>query len=133
MKGAAVMDKIFLTVLNMSLTGAFVIAAICIARLPLKKVPKIISYCLWAVAGFRLLIPFSIESVFSALPFNAQPIPTDIALQPVPHIDSGIPFINSAVSSVLHAAVPEYSVNPLQIWTAIGAYVWIIGVGIMVI
>ena len=47
------MDKLFLSVLNMSLTGAFVIAVICLARLPLKKAPKIISYALWAVAGFR--------------------------------------------------------------------------------
>ncbi|MDR1539004.1 MAG: DUF5301 domain-containing protein [Clostridiales bacterium] len=59
----------------MSITGAFVIAAICLARLPLKKAPKIISYCLWAVAGFRLLIPFSIESAFSLIPWGAQPIP----------------------------------------------------------
>lgn len=46
------MDKLFLTVLNMSLTGAFVIAAIILARFPLKKAPKIISYSLWAVAGY---------------------------------------------------------------------------------
>ena len=34
------MDKLFLTIINMSMTGAFVIAAICIVRLPLKKAPK---------------------------------------------------------------------------------------------
>ena len=127
------MDKLFLTVLNMSITGAYVIAAICIARLFLKKSPKIITYCLWTVAAFRLIFPFSIESILSLIPFNAQPIPTDIAIQPVPRIDSGIAFVNSAVSGVLPAATPEYSANPLQIWTAIGAYAWIIGVGIMVI
>jgi len=38
------MDKIFFTIFNMSLTGTFVIVAICLARLPLKKAPKIISY-----------------------------------------------------------------------------------------
>jgi len=43
------MDSAFLTVLNMSLTGAFVITAVCLARLPLKKAPKIISYCWWAL------------------------------------------------------------------------------------
>jgi hypothetical protein len=75
------MDKLFLSVLNMSLTASFVIAAIMLARLPLKKAPKIISYCLWAVAGFRLVFPFSFESVFSLLPFKSAPIPTDIAMQ----------------------------------------------------
>ncbi|MCL2499193.1 MAG: M56 family metallopeptidase [Defluviitaleaceae bacterium] len=127
------MDNLFLTVLNMSLTGAFVIAAICIARLPFKKAPKIISYCLWAVAGFRLVFPFSIESILSLIPFNAAPIPTDIAMQPVPRIDSGIPFMNNAVSGVLPAPMVGDSVNPLQVWTAIGAYAWIVGVVIMVL
>ena len=127
------MDKLFLAILNMSLTGAFVIAAICVARLPLKKAPKIISYCLWAVAGFRLVFPYSIESVFSLIPFKAQTIPPDIAMQPIPRIDSGIPFVNNAVSSILPAATPTASVNPLQIWTAIGAWVWIIGVAVMLI
>ena len=65
------MDRLFLIVLNMSLTGAFVIIAICLMRLPLKRVPKIISYAfglkkssrfaiicavvLVAVAGFGLM------------------------------------------------------------------------------
>ncbi len=127
------MDKLFLTLLNMSLTGAFVIAAICVARLSLKKAPKIISYCLWAVAGFRLVFPFSIESVFSLIPFKAQTIPPDIAMQPIPRIDSGIPFVNNAVSSILPAATPTASINPLQIWTTIGAFVWLIGVAVMLI
>ncbi|MCL2058262.1 MAG: hypothetical protein FWH01_04270 [Oscillospiraceae bacterium] len=127
------MDKLFLAILNMSLTGAFVIAAICVARLPLKKAPKSISYCLWAVAGFRLVFPFSVESVFSLIPFKAQTIPPDIAMQPIPRIDSGIPFVNNAVSSILPAAETAASVNPLQIWTAIGAWFWIVGVAVMLI
>ncbi|WHH59313.1 M56 family metallopeptidase [Petroclostridium sp. X23] len=127
------MDKLFLTILNMSLTGAFVIAAICLVRLPLKKAPKIISYCLWAVAGFRLVFPFSIESVFSLIPFKAQTIPPDIAMQSIPRIDSGILFVNNAVSSILPAATPTASVNPLQIWTTIGALIWLIGFAVMLI
>ena len=74
------MEKLFLIVLNMSITGAFVIAAICLTRLPLKKAPKIISYALWAVAGFRLVFPFSVESILSLMPIKPQPIPADIAM-----------------------------------------------------
>ena len=127
------MDKLFLTILNMSLTGAFVIAAICLVRLPLKKAPKMISYCLWAVAGFRLVFPFSIESVFSLIPFKAQTIPSDIAMQPIPRIDSGIPFVNDAIRNVLPAATLQDSANPLQIWIAIGTFVWLIGTAMMLI
>ncbi|MFZ7102384.1 MAG: M56 family metallopeptidase [Peptococcaceae bacterium] len=129
----AIIDKLFLTILNMSLTGAFVIAALCLARLPLKKAPKIISYGLWAVAGFRLLFPVSIEGGFSLIPFKAQTIPPDIAMQPIPRIDSGIPLVNNAVSSILPAAAPSASVNPLQIWTTIGVFVWLIGVAVMAV
>lgn len=127
------MDELFLAVLNMSLTGSFVIAAVCLARLPLKKAPKIISYCLWAVAGFRLVFPFSIESVFSLLPFKAQIIPPDIAMQAVPRIDSGIEMVNNVVSQSLPAPAPWASANPLQIWTAVGSCLWMIGVAAMLL
>ncbi|MCL2820777.1 MAG: M56 family metallopeptidase [Oscillospiraceae bacterium] len=125
------MTNLFITVLNMSLTGAFVIAAICLARLPLKKAPKIISYCLWAIAGFRLLIPFSIESMFSLIPFRAQIIPPDIIMQPLPQIDSNMIAFDNLINSSLPAAALGDSANPLQIWTAIGAWVWLAGAAIM--
>jgi len=74
------MDRIFLDLLNMSLVGAFVIGVICLARLPLKRAPKIISYCLWIVAGIRLLVPFSIESGFGLVP-DVQPIPQQVQVE----------------------------------------------------
>jgi beta-lactamase regulating signal transducer with metallopeptidase domain len=66
------MSEIFLTVLNMSVTAAFVIVALCVARLVLQRMraPRRISYALWAVAGFRLAVPFKIESIFSLIPRN---------------------------------------------------------------
>jgi len=128
------MDKLFLSILNMSLVGAFVIAAICLARLPLKKTPKIISYYLWAVAGFRLVFPLSIESIFSLIPFNSQSIPLDIATQPAPRINCGISIVNDMVSNALiPITVPRASGNPLQMWLTIGAYVWLAGVVAMLI
>ncbi len=127
------MDKLFLTILNMSLTGTYVIVAICLARLPLKKAPKIISYWMWAVAGFRLVFPISIKSVFSLIPFKPQTIPLDIGMQQVPSIDSGILFVNKAVGSILPSAMTTASINPLQMWTAIGAGIWFMGLSVMII
>ncbi len=51
--------------LDMSLTAAYVIVAILLIRLLLKKAPKKYSYALWLVAAFRLICPVSIESAFS--------------------------------------------------------------------
>lgn len=131
MRKAIAMDKLFLGILNMSMTGAFVIAAICLARLPLKKAPKVISYCLWAVAGFRLVFPFSIESVLSLMPLKAQSIPGDIGTQSIPRINSGIPVVDNLVSGSLPAAAAGTNANPLQIWTTVGAYIWLVVVVLM--
>lgn len=59
--------RIFEVVLNMSLTAGIVIVAVLLARLALKRAPKIFSYCLWAVVGFRLLCPISFTSSCSLL------------------------------------------------------------------
>ncbi|HHX03555.1 MAG TPA: hypothetical protein GX733_04650 [Tissierellia bacterium] len=120
------MDKLFLNILNMSLTGAFVIAVICLVRLFLQKFPKTISYWFWAVAGVRLVLPFSFEGLFSIIPFKAQTIPMDIALQPVPRIDSGITQINESINRLLPPATPTASINPLQTWIALAAFIWLI-------
>ena len=63
-------DKVFLDIVNMSITGSFAILIIILARLLLKKAPKVFSYALWFVAFFRLLVPVSFESVLSILPFT---------------------------------------------------------------
>ena len=109
------MTNLFITILNMSLTGAFVILILCLVRLVLRKSPKIFLYCLWIVVGFRLVFPFSIESALSLMPFSAQLIPLDIAIQPMPY-----------------AADPS-SGNPLQIWMAIGSSVWLAGAAFMLL
>jgi len=130
-------EKIFLTIINMSLTASFVIAAIALARLLLKKAPKVISYVLWAVVGFRLLFPFSIQGLFSLLPFKSAPIPQDIAMQAVPQIDTGIAVLDSAVNASLPVAAASSPaaahVNPLQIWLTVGSYVWLLGVAVMLV
>ena len=109
------MNILFATILNMSLTGAFAIMVVCLARLVLKKTPKIVSYCLWAVVGFRLVFPFSIESAFSLIPFNAELIPPDVAIQPITYVTD----ISFAIS------------NPFQVWLTIGFFVWFTGVAVM--
>ena len=60
-------ENIFLTVWNMSLTGSIIIGIVLLARLALRKAPKIFSYALWAAVLFRLLCPVSVSSVFSVL------------------------------------------------------------------
>ena len=133
------MDLLFLAVLNMSITGAFVVMAICLVRLLLRKVPKIISYCLWAVAGLRLLFPFSIESMWSLIPFRGTPISAETggaltipggaveAGYAAEHVLAAIPGGTASV------VLPEVgvAVDFVQILTTVGAFVWVVGAVLM--
>ncbi|MBQ8563386.1 MAG: hypothetical protein IJ443_05825, partial [Firmicutes bacterium] len=71
------MDTIFLKVLNMSIGACYVIAAVMLARLLLRRAPKIYSYLLWAVVGFRLCCPFSFQSFFSL--FSVKPLQSTLS------------------------------------------------------
>lgn len=129
------MSELFLSVLNMSLTASYVILFVILVRLLLKKAPKVISYALWSVVAFRLITPFSFESIFSLMPRNTNsvPIPHDIIYQQSPQINSGIEVVDTFVSQSLPVPTIGASVNPLQIYIEIGAYIWILGIIVLLI
>lgn len=119
------MDTFFLKVLNMSITASWLILALVVLRPLLKKAPKWLTCFLWSLAGLRLLFPFSIKSVLSLIP-SAQTVKPDILFDPVPEIHSGIPAFNQWVNPVIGEALapaPAASVNPLQVWTRLAAYI----------
>lgn len=60
-------QRIFLQVLNRSFPAGVVILAVLLARLLLKRFPKIFSYALWGVVLFRLICPVTFSSAFSLL------------------------------------------------------------------
>lgn len=64
------MNTLFNTIVNMSITGSIVIAAVIIIRFLLKKLPKKYSYLLWSVVAFRLCVPVSFESIISIFQFK---------------------------------------------------------------
>lgn len=62
------METLFFKLTDLSVAACWVVLAVVLLRLLLKKAPKWISRALWAIVGARLLLPFSIESKFSLLP-----------------------------------------------------------------
>lgn len=124
------MIDLFLSILNMSIKASYVILFVMLIRLLLKKAPKFISYVLWGAVAFRLIIPFTFESIFSIMPksTNTNPIPRDIVYQKTPQIKSGIEAMDNIVNSSLPAPSAIASVNPMQIYIHIGSYIWIIGI-----
>ncbi len=127
------LEKVFLQVLNMSFTASIVIAFVLIVRILLQKAPKAFSYALWPVVLFRLICPFSFESMFSLLPTKANPISQDIVYMQVPKIDTGIGIINHSVNVILPASTPQASINPLQIEILICSQIWLLGVAVLLV
>lgn len=124
-------EKIFLTLVNMSITAGYVILFVLAARLCMKKLPKRYSYWLWGAVGFRLICPFSFSSAFSLLGLikkgTLEYIPTDIGMMAKPEVDMGIVSVNNALNRSLPPAAPYQSANPMQIIIALGFAVWILG------
>jgi len=126
-------DKLFLQILNMNITAGYVILFVIAARLLLKKAPKIFSYALWSVVLFRLICPFSFESMFSLMPINTQTVPHNIMYSQAPQIHSGIAAIDQAANNSLPAPAVGVSANPLQVWIALGEAVWLFGIAALLI
>ena len=136
------LESVFLKIVNMSITGSYVIFGVLFIRLLLKKAPKGFSYILWSAVAFRLVSPVSFStpiSIFNLKIFDMTKalsggdqaltyIPSDIGLRQLPEITIGIPAANSMISGSLPAAVPAASVNPLQIWIFAAAVLWCIGI-----
>lgn len=126
-------DKIFIDIVNMSLVGSFAIIITMIARLCLKKAPKIFSYALWAVAFSRLIIPFSFESFFSILPFNATPLSTDMLYIETPYVETGVKAIDNVLNPIVSSAVLDNTFNVYQTTIFVGKVIWYSGVLILLI
>lgn len=133
------LQNLFINIVNMSLTGTYVILFILLIRFPLKKVPKIFSYILWVIVLFRLICPYSFSTTFSFLKSisflnsKTKPIPINIGLLGQPSVDVGINKVNNVINSVLPSATPYASTNPMQIILFSISLVWIIGVLILII
>ncbi|MGN0578305.1 MAG: M56 family metallopeptidase, partial [Ruminiclostridium sp.] len=136
------MQDIFLTVVNMNVTALYIIAAVILLRLCLKKLPKRFSYALWAIPALRLVCPFSVEAFFSLFNFlkpaktaesQLTYIPHNIGLMEKPEISTGIPALNRVINESLPAPAPAQSVNPMQVWVLVGTIVWLVGVAAMLL
>ena len=130
------MNELFLKIINMSISASWLILAVLILRLVLKKAPKWVNVLLWGIVAVRLICPLSFESALSLIP-SSETIPLDIEMAAKPTIDSGVPAINSVVNPVLSSFAPPQhvltSANPLQIWIPILNIVWLIGVGALLL
>jgi len=130
------MAAVFLKLLNLSISASWLVLAVLVLRLVSKRSPKWMNVLLWGIVALRLVLPFSIESALSLIPSAETVSPVAVQSAPAPTITSGVSVIDNAVNPSLSehfAAVPTASVNPLYVWTEIAGWVWLIGLGAMLL
>ena len=142
-------DTIFLKILDMSSAASLAIAVILLARLCLRRVPKVITYALWAVVLFRLLCPVTVESAVSILP-EMESVARDYTLadEPITVIGASEAAYR-AVGDVLNGGVDVQHIRTTarnengnvayatatwrEVWLLFGSYVWLAGIAVMLI
>ena len=130
------MAAVFLKLLNLSISASWLVLAVLVLRLVSKRSPKWMNVLLWGIVALRLMLPFSIESALSLIPSAETVSPAAVQFAPAPTITSGVSIIDNAVNPPLSehfSAVPTASVNPLYVWTEIAGWVWLIGLGAMLL
>ena len=130
------MAAVFLKLLNLSISASWLVLAVLVLRLVSKRSPKWMNVLLWGIVALRLMLPFSIESALSLIPSAETVSPAVVQFDPAPTITSGVSVIDNAVNPSLSehfSAVPTASVNPLYVWTEIAGWVWLIGLGAMLL
>ena len=130
------MAAVFLKLLNLSISASWLVLAVLVLRLVSKRSPKWVNVLLWGIVALRLVLPFSIESALSLIPSAETVSPAAVQFDPAPTITSGVSVIDNAVNPSLSehfAAVPTASVNPLYVWAYLAGWVWLIGLGAMLL
>ena len=124
-------DRIFSALLNRAVAATLLLLAVCVYRALSPKAPKWSRLFLWALAGLRLCLPFSIRSAWSLVPSEKILDYETAQYAAKPEITSGIAALNQAVNPAFgesFAATPAASANPLQIWMHFAGIVWAVGV-----
>lgn len=123
------MENVFLQILNNAITVSILILVIMLVRVLCRKMPKWITCLLWILVAAKLMMPFSVESIFSLVP-TSEPIPAGIAMESNPHISTGIENVDNLINPALQqhfAPDKTTSANPLQVWMYVGTVVWLAG------
>lgn len=129
------MEELFLKLVNMSITASWMILAVILFRIILKKAPKYIRVLLWGLVALRLIFPFSLESVLSLIP-STEPLPEEFLYAAAPQINTGISAVNNALNPVIAESLTPAmaaSANPTQILSCIFSRIWLLGLVIMLL
>jgi len=107
------MANLFLHCVNLSISAGWLVLAVLVLRLMLKKAPHWIHVLLWGVVGLRLILPFSLESAWSLVP-SSQTIPTKVLSGPSFDINTGFAVVDQPINQYLGSHYFEGVSVPVQ-------------------
>ena len=122
----------FLRLLNMSISAGWIVLAVLVLRLLLKKAPKRITVLLWAIVAVRLICPLSIESAMSLVPSRETVSYTPASPRPV--ISTGITVVDAPVNNYLSGHYYEGVTRPAGYFadiTSALAIIWVVGMALL--
>ena len=132
-------DIIFIQLINMSISAGWLILAVIVLRLLMRKAPRWICCVLWAMVAVRLVCPVSLESIFSLVP-SAETISFEDEI--MPEISSGVPFVDNMLNPMIESTINgpvdhriqdviTSPASPLINWIHLAGIVWAAGFAAM--
>ena len=122
----------FTEILNLSISASFLVLAVVLLRLVLKKAPKAFHCALWALVALRLLCPVSFESELSLLP-SREVIPQEYLTMEPDRIDAParLEIVTNPVYDSPVTIQADTTVERVQSWDLMATLVWLTGMAAM--
>lgn len=121
---------IFLKILNMGIAASWLIAAVFLLRLLMKKAPKSLFCLLWAFVAVRLICPFSLESTFSFIPDAAPIQPAAASQASSSRAIAELLSYDTVYNTVPLSAIPKDSL--FESTLRLASLAWILGMAVLV-
>lgn len=132
------MSEIFLNVFNMSVSASYIIFAVLLLRLFLKRTPKAVNVFLWALVALRLVMPFSIESALSLVPTSEvvekSALTDEFVLSEISaSVSQPGEYASNSVSGFSGTVQAENALDFKRLFSNVFPKIWLIGMAVMFI
>ncbi len=94
------MTDCFLKIFNISVTASYLVVAVLLLRLILKKAPKWSICLLWGIVALRLVMPFSFESKLSLVPSANTVVVSNTADAPF-EVNTGVSAVDTEINDII--------------------------------
>lgn len=120
------MTAVFLKLLNISITASWIVLAVVLVRLFLRKTPRWIVCILWGIVALRLVLPFTFESRLSLVP------DVEVPVQRVVQQQDNVTQLSPSVTMTQTEKLTTESAAPVDYLQAV-SILWLCGTAGMVL